>query len=165
MSSADSALLAPATVFTENMLKRWMPSITSEQELRATRWALLVAVCISLAFALWFQNVYRLMVDSMAVGLAALIAPFTAGIYWKRANAPAAVASIVAGLTGWAVALAVQSTYPAASMGAVVSLATLVIVVRATGKSTPAEPLRDLEGRELRYADRLGVLFGGGARF
>jgi len=165
MSSADSALLAPATVFTENMLKRWMPSITSEQELRATRWALLLAVCISLAFALWFQNVYRLMVDSMAVGLAALIAPFTAGIYWKRANAPAAVASIVAGLTGWAVALAVQSTYPAASMGAVVSLATLVIVVRATGKSTPAEPLRDLEGRELRYADRLGVLFGGGARF
>ncbi|MDA1312022.1 MAG: sodium:solute symporter family protein [Acidobacteria bacterium] len=160
MSSADSALLAPATVFTENMLKRWKPSITPAQELRATRWALVVAVGVSLAFALWFQNVYKLMIDSMAVGLAALIVPFTAGIYWKRANAPAAVASIVFGLAGWGVALAVQSTYPAALLGAIVSLAALFIVVRATGKKTPAEPLRDMEGRELRYADRLGVLFG-----
>ena len=126
--------------------------------LRVVRGTVLAIAILSLAIALYFQNVYDLMVNSWAVLLVSLFAPLTAGLYWKKANAPAALASIVVGLTAWIAFAYLQSECPADVIAAALSAATLIVVALATHKQSPPLPLTDLDGRPVAYKDRLGLL-------
>ncbi len=110
MSSADSALLAPASIIGQNLVKPLWPDLSERRLLTVIRVAIVGLGLISLAIGLYFGSIYELMVNSWAILLVTLFVPLTAGIYWPRANGPAAVASIVVGGISWA---SVQSEYPA----------------------------------------------------
>jgi Na+/proline symporter len=62
--------------------------VTEKQFLWATRWSILVIGLLGLITALYFQNVYQLMVKSFSILFVSLIIPMTAALYWKKANGP-----------------------------------------------------------------------------
>lgn len=158
MSSADSGLLAPASVFGQNILKNLKGGISQKRLLWSVRWAVVGTGLLALMTALYFQAVYDLMVNSWAVLMVSLFVPLTAALYWKKANEPAAVASMLVGMTSWILLAWLQSSYPADLMATGLGALTLVVVALATGKRRPPLPLVDSEGRRVAYRDRLGVL-------
>ena len=101
MSSADSGLLAPASVFGQNIMRNLAPDLKPKEVLVAVRVGVVIFCGLALAVALWFQSVYSLMVESWTVMMVGLFGPLTLGMYWKRTNGPGAVAGIVAGLAVW----------------------------------------------------------------
>ena len=90
LSSADSALLAPASVIGWDLLRAVRPRVSEAVCLRTARLAVVVLGIAALFLALQRTSVYELMVDSFGVLLATLFVPLTAGIWWKGANAPGA---------------------------------------------------------------------------
>ena len=101
LSSADSALLAPASVIGWDVLRFFNPKASEKTSLRIARLSVLLLGVISLALALHRTSVYDLMVDSWSVLLATLFVPLTGGLWWPRANAAGALAAIVVGLASW----------------------------------------------------------------
>jgi Na+/proline symporter len=158
MSSADSGLLAPASIFGQNVLRHLKKDLSQEQLLMSVRWAVLGAGFVSMLTALYFENVYDLMVNSWAVLMVSLFVPLTAGLYWRRANGRAVVASIFVGMSSWVLLAWVQSSYPADLMATGLGALTLVGVSLASGGSDPPRPLVDSAGRPVAYRDRLGLL-------
>ena len=55
------------------------------------RFTVVVVGILGLATALFFQNVYRLMVKSYSILMVSLFVPMTAAAYWKKANETALV--------------------------------------------------------------------------
>lgn len=158
MSSADSALLAPASVMGENIARYIKHDLSNAAVLKISRWAVPVFGALSLLIALYFKNVYDLMVNSWAVLLVSLFVPLTAGIYWRRANGPAAVASLIVGMLSWIILAKVQDAYPADLLALGLAALTLTAVTLATSRRISPLPLTDFDGRPVAYADRLGLL-------
>jgi len=158
MSSADGGILAPASIFGQNILRILSPRIREKSILWSTRWAILVIGLLGLATAFYFQNVYRLMVKSFSILFVGLVVPMTAAIYWKKANTPGAVASIVSGMASWLFLEAIHSAYPADLMAAGIGLSAMIGVTLLTQKKHPATPMTDMDGKPLEYRDRLGIL-------
>lgn len=159
MSSADSALLAPASVMGENIARHFNQNLTGEQVLKISRWSVPIFGALSLIIALYFKNVYDLMVNSWAVLLVSLFVPLTAGIYWKKANSTAAVASLVVGMASWIVLANIQEIYPSDLIATALAAITLFATTQITAKSQSALPLRDINHNAIAYADRLGTLW------
>ena len=157
LSSADSALLAPASVIGWDMLKFFKPDADERTSLRLSRLAVLVLGAISFLLALHKTTVYDLMVDSWSVLLATLFVPLTAGIWWPRCNGPGALAAIVVGFISWQIFLFTATDLPADLLAVPCAALALVLVSLATGAQTPPRPLVDESGAPLPYADRLGA--------
>ena len=163
MSSADGGMLAPASIFAQNILKTLKSGINEANVLRATRYSVVVFGVLGLCTALFFQNVYQLMVKSFSILMVGLFVPMTAAIYWKKANEAGAVASMVSGLLSWLAfeywnlthaVTPVPSELPAAGIGLIV----LVIVSLPTSRSHPPKPATDINGEAVDIDDRLGIL-------
>ena len=158
MSSADGGVLAPASIFSENLLRVARPNLTDKQLLAAIRVAILVVGAAGLITALYFQNVYQLMVKSFSILFVGLVIPMTAALYWRRCNGPAAVSSLVTGMASWLALEWLATPYPADLLAAGIGLVTLVVVTLATSERVPPLPLTDVDGKQLTYQDRLGVI-------
>lgn len=158
MSSADGGVLAPASIFGQNIVKVFKPEMSERELLRTIRHAILGAGAFALVTALYFQNVYVLMVKSFSILFVGLIAPMTAALYWPKANNPGAVASIVVGVCSWLGIEIIGTDYPAELIAAALGVGTLVVVTLTTSTSTPARALTDIDGNALEYRDRLGTL-------
>ncbi len=149
LSSADSALLAPASVFSENVVRPLRPKMTEQGLLWTARCSVVVFSLLALLLALRFRTVYELMLTALEAGVAGMIAPFTAGIYWKRANGWGAVASMLSGTGTWAAVKFWTEAFPADLAGLAVSIVALIWVSTATERRNTALALRDIEGRVL----------------
>ena len=102
MSTASGTLLAPSTVFTENLLKPFLGKQSDRQFL----WTLRLSVLGFGAFVTWFAiasnaTIFGMVENAYKVTLVAAFVPLTAGIYWSRANRAGALTSMVAGLAVW----------------------------------------------------------------
>lgn len=163
MSSADSGLLAPASVFGQNILPHLRKRALSPRALlRATRLAVVVFCGLALAVALVFGSVYTLMVESWTAMMVALFGPLTLGLYWKRTNAPGAVAGMACGLVVW---LGLVVAAPALAIGlpnALIATAASVLAVvtgsLATAGSHPPRVLTDDAGLPVEPGGRFGML-------
>ena len=127
------------------------------------RWGVLVVGIFALMTALYFQDIYQLMVKSFSILMVGLFVPMTAALYWKKANAPAAIASIVFGVLSWIVlefykAITNQQNLPAELIAAGISLVALIVVTLLTEKKTPSLPATDIDGNIVEYKNRIGVL-------
>ena len=157
LSSADSALLAPASVIGWDLLRYFKPDAEERSALRLTRWSVLLLGAVSLLLALRTASVYDLMVNSWSVLLASLFVPLTAGLWWPKSNGPGALASIGVGLCAWQVLGMLSADLPADLLAVPFSALALVIVSLLTQKKAPPQPLLDDEGRPLAYKNRLGI--------
>ena len=80
MSSADSALLAPASVIGENLASLVKKDLDPAHSLAISRWAVVVLGLLSLGTALYFQRIYDIMVGAWSVLLVSLLVPLSAGM-------------------------------------------------------------------------------------
>ena len=110
LSTAGGALLAPAVIIAENVLR---PVLRPKDD-RAMLWTmrltvLAVGVAVTAMALLSHQSIYELVNESGKVVLVAAFVPLAAGLFWKRATARGAHASMVLGLGTW---LALEALSP-----------------------------------------------------
>ena len=169
MSSADSGLLAPASVFGQNIVRNLAPDMKEKEVLVAVRVGVVIFCGLALAVALWFQSVYSLMVESWSVLMVGLFGPLTLGMYWKKMNGPGAVSGIAAGLVVWLGLIGVEMItgatspenvrqLPNALIATPVSMLVTILVSYMTAWSHPPTALTDAAGEPIEEKGRLGVL-------
>jgi len=102
LSTASGALLAPTALFTENVLRPFMPRIGDQRFLVLLRTVLVLFTCAALLFALNSRStMYEMVQNAYKVTLVGALVPLAAGIFWKRASVQGALLSVLAGLTVW----------------------------------------------------------------
>ena len=158
MSSADSALLAAASVFSVNILPLFKPELTDKLRLLATRIAIPVLGSIAVYVALEVQVVYELIQDANSVILVCVTIPFIVGVYWRKANRTGALVSMAVGFLTWIIAILFAPGFPGDLLGLLTGLVAMLIATALTQKSDPPEPLRNSDGEEVEMKDRLGTL-------
>lgn len=184
MSTSDSAILAGASVFTENLLPFFMGKIDDVAKLWWTRVMVLVIGTACIGIAIIIGESYDLAMMAWSVLLVGMFAPFAFGMYWQSANKSGAMASIIGGILSWGAAVwyfyphteavnkgeAATVTYEmfeAALWDAVyigsppallVSVILMVVVTLATKHIDPPKPLTDVDGNPLPLTNRLGFI-------
>ena len=158
MSSADSALLAAASVFSVNILPLFKSQLSDKSRLLATRIGIPVFGSIAVYVALKVQVVYDLIQDANSVILVCVTIPFVVGVYWRKANRSGALASMAVGFITWFIAIMFAPGFPGDLLGLLTALIAMLIVTALTQQSDPPEPLRNSDGEEVAMKDRLGTL-------
>lgn len=105
LSTCSGALLAPATVVGENLVRPLFNHLTDEQLLRIMRLSVIGVAVVTCVMAMMRNNIYELVGESSALSLVSLFVPLMAGLYWKRASAAGAIASMIAGMIVWLLTL------------------------------------------------------------
>ncbi len=102
LSTASGALLAPTSLFTENVLRPFVPHMGERQFLLTLRIVLVTFTACALLFAMNSKStMYEMVQSAYNVTLAGAFVPLLAGAYWKRATTQGALLSIVAGIGCW----------------------------------------------------------------
>ncbi|HEX2979594.1 MAG TPA: sodium:solute symporter family protein [Anaerolineaceae bacterium] len=176
MSTSDSALLAGAAVFTENLMPLWVKNMTDEVKLRWVRIMVVVIGVVAVTIALTAATIYRLGVLAWSILLVGLFTPFLFGMYWKKANGYGALAAFIGGFLSWVVfsllyypgTLAAcagdtdcgfwDAIYVASTPAFVVSVISMVVVALATQKVNKPLPITDVDGKPLDVSLKLGIL-------
>jgi SSS family solute:Na+ symporter len=105
LSTASGALLAPSALFSENVLRPFVPHMSDRQLLLNTRIILVTFTAGALLFALNSKStMYEMVQNAYNVTLAGAFIPLLAGAYWKRATTQGALLSIVLGIGTWFIA-------------------------------------------------------------
>ena len=120
LSTASGALLAPTAIFTENVLRPFVPHMPDRQFLLTLRLVLVSFTMGALLFALNSKStMYEMVQNAYNVTLAGAFIPLVAGAYWHRANTQGALLSIIGGIGTWlgATALAPEAMVPANLLG------------------------------------------------
>ncbi len=102
MSTASAAVLAPASVLSENLIKPYVRNLSDMGFLWLTRACVVIVSLVSLGFALSGESIYHLVASSSALSLVSLFVPLTAGLYFKGSNSASAIASMLSGFFSWA---------------------------------------------------------------
>ncbi|HVL55945.1 MAG TPA: sodium:solute symporter family protein [Burkholderiaceae bacterium] len=102
LSTSAGALLAPTSLFTENVLRPFMPRVGDQRFLVMLRTVLVIFSIGGLLFALnSTSTMYEMVQNAYKVTLAGAIVPLAAGMYWKRATVQGAMLSIILGIGAW----------------------------------------------------------------
>jgi solute:Na+ symporter, SSS family len=140
MSTTSSAMLAPAAIFSENLVKPLMKTKMSDKGfLMLTRLSVLFFSMVATAMACMRQDIYELVGEASVFSLVSIFAPMILGMYWKRSTAAGAIASMFTGIITWYYFGQTESEIPALVPGTLVSLGTMIVVSLITYKpeSTP----------------------------
>jgi solute:Na+ symporter, SSS family len=139
MSTASGALLAPTALFTNNVMKPFIPNMTDDALLKWVRIILVLFCVIALIFAINSKStMYEMIQNAYKVTLAGAFVPLFFGVFWKKSNSAGAAASIFFGLGTWIMAeLIGSSIVPAQLYGLAASMAAMVIVSVATQRIHP----------------------------
>ena len=167
MSSADSAILIPPSMIAWNLLPMIKPGISERAKLWVARILVPVIALASLGIALWAKTIYFLMNLSWELILMVQGIPFVLGIYWKKANRSAAIASVIVnfivwiplifatlphtleveeGVFEWAIW---DSIYIAAVPALICGTIAFVVTALLTQERDPPRPLLDIEGKPI----------------
>jgi solute:Na+ symporter, SSS family len=130
LSTASGALIAPTSLFTENVVRPFVRNMSDRQFLLLLRVILVTFSLAALLFALNSKStMYEMVQNAYKVTLVSCIVPLAAGIYWKRATTPGAILSVVFGLVSWTIAEAVaaDATVPPQLVGLAFSIVGMVL--------------------------------------
>ncbi len=128
MSTASSAILAPAAIMSENVLKPLAGNkFNDRQLLLMTRISILVFSAIATIMACMRSNIYELVGESSILSLVSLFIPLVMGLYWKRASTAGALLSMVLGILTWIIFEIYETSWPSLVPATLVSLAGMMI--------------------------------------
>lgn len=127
MSTTSSALLAPAAIFSENLIKPIFRNRIGDKELLlTTRLSILVFSIVASVMASMRSNIYELVGESSILSLVSLFVPLTLGLYWRRSSSMGAIAAMISGMTAWLIFerwnIGVPSLVPATTVSLVVMI-------------------------------------------
>ncbi len=98
MSTTSYAILAPAAIFSENLITPLSKGkLKDKQLLIITRLCVLGFAGVATVMACLRTNIYELVGESSILSLVSLLAPLVLGLYWKRANGNGALLAMVLG--------------------------------------------------------------------
>lgn len=140
LSTTSSAIMAPAAVLGENVIKFFRPELTDKQLLKIIRIAIVFITGICIGMAASRESIFDLVAESSAFSLVSLFIPLAGGIYWKRANQLGCLLSMVAGLTVWIGCAWVETEYPPLLYGLLASIVAMymgVVIARAPAMRRP----------------------------
>lgn len=138
MSTADSAILAPASIIGNNVIGYFRKNVDDQTKFTWCRRCVPIIGVISLAIALYAERIYTMVQEVWALGFVSLTAPLIAGIYWKRATPQSAFLSALAGCASWlGFTWAWPTNYPSRLLGFLVSCVVLVLVSSIPQKEKP----------------------------
>ena len=123
MSTTSSAILAPAAIFSENVVKPLSRNrYTDKQLLILTRIFVLVFSALATIMACLRSNIYELVGESSVLSLVSLFAPLTFGLYWKRTSSAGALSGMVLGMLTWIIFEVYETTWPSLVPATIVSI-------------------------------------------
>lgn len=158
MSSADSALLATASIIGVNIAPMFKPNLDTRQKLLVTRISIPVIGIFAVYVALKVQVVLQLMFDANSFMMAAVTVPFVAGVWWKKSNRTGALTAMGTGFMAW---ILIEWFYPNLAgdvLGLIIAAAAIMIVTPLSQSFDPPKPLVDGRGEPIDLKDRLGIL-------
>lgn len=127
LSTTSGAILAPATVIGENLIKPYRKNLSDKGLLGVMRWSVVGVAVLSALMAMWNANIYELVGQSSALSLVSLFIPLTAGLYWKKASNGGTLAAMVVGLAVWLVCEIVGTEVPSLIYGGLASLLAMIV--------------------------------------
>jgi SSS family transporter len=127
MSTTSSAILAPASIVSENFVRPLTGHhFTDKQLLLLTRVCVLIFSVLATVMATMRSNIYELVGESSILSLVSLFAPLAFGLYWRRASSAGALLSMVLGMLTWIIFEFSGSTWPALVPSTLVSVGAMV---------------------------------------
>lgn len=104
MSTTSSAMLAPAAIFSENLVRPLLKAKVSDQQmLLLTRGSVLLFSVLATLMACFRTDIYKLVGESSVLSLVTLFSALVFGLYWKKASSTGAMLSMVTGFLTWLV--------------------------------------------------------------
>ncbi len=101
MSSADSSLLAGASLLCNNVLAPLFPRLRAKALLIGTRVTTVLLTLIALVLAIWVKSIYTLMINSWISQLVIVFLPVIMALYVPRAGRNTAWATMIVGTVVW----------------------------------------------------------------
>jgi solute:Na+ symporter, SSS family len=127
MSTTSAAILAPAAIFSENLVKPLVGNrFTDKQFLVLTKTSVLLFSITATVMACMRSNIYELVGESSILTLVSLFAPMTMGLYWKRSSAGGALLSMVLGIVAWIIFEVYETEWPSLVPATLISFAAMV---------------------------------------
>lgn len=127
LSTTSGAILAPATVIGENLVKPAFKNLSDAGLLQVMRTSVVLVALCSAAMAMSNTDIYDLVGQSSSFSLVSLFVPLTAGIYWKRASNTGAILSIFIGMIVWIYFEVMEFEFPSLVAGGLASLTGMLI--------------------------------------
>jgi sodium/proline symporter len=146
MSTADSLLLQTGSIASRDLYERFInPSAAEQQMLWVSRAFVLAIGIIGYLVALVEPPAVAFVVIFATSVLGSAFAPaFVCAVWWKKANTPGAIASMVVGAATsvlWELAdLAATTTLAPVTVGLTASTVAIVVVSLATQRRSPVPP-------------------------
>lgn len=112
LSTTSSAIMAPAAVLGENIVKFFKPDLTDKQLLAIIRIGIVFITAVCIYMAATRESIFELVAESSAFSLVCLFVPLAAGLYWKSTNQTGCIISMLAGLVVWLVCVRIETNYP-----------------------------------------------------
>lgn len=121
LSTTSSAIMAPAAVLGENVIKFFRPELTDKQLLKIIRISIIGITAICIFMATTRESIFELVAESSAFSLVSLFIPLAAGLYWKNANQLGCLISMLTGFFVWIICVYLETEYPALIYGLIAS--------------------------------------------
>jgi SSS family transporter len=124
-STCSGAILAPASLLAENIIKpRIRREISGREMLRYTRLSVIFIVLISSFLAVSRQDIYELVGESSVLGLVSILVPMCFALFTNKVSSLAAIFSMITGFIVWFLAAYIVGTaFPPLILGGLGSLA------------------------------------------
>jgi SSS family transporter len=130
LSTSSGAIIAPTSLFTENVIRPFVRNMSDRQFMLLLRVILVTFSLAALLFALNSKStMYEMVQNAYKVTLVSCVVPLAAGVFWKRATTVGAVLSVVFGLVSWTIAelTAAEATVPPQLVGLAFSIVGMVL--------------------------------------
>jgi SSS family transporter len=127
LSTTSGAILAPATVIGENLVKPYFGQMSDRRLLYIMRVSVIGVAFCSALMAAWRQDIYELVAQSSALSLVSLFVPLVAGLYWKRASNTGALAAIIGGMLVWILCELIGTAFPSLIWGGLASTGAMIV--------------------------------------
>lgn len=102
LSTCSGALLAPASILSENLIKPLSKKEFSDKQfLWILRLSVIIIAVVSTGMAMMRNNIYELVSESSVLGIVSLLTPMVMALYSKKSSASGAFLSMVLGMSTW----------------------------------------------------------------
>lgn len=128
MSTTSSAILAPAAILSENLIRPLsVRQYTDRELLMLTRICVVIFSVLATVMAMMRSNIYELVGESSILSLVSLFAPLTLGLYWRRGSSAGALLAMVLGMVTWIIFEFSESAWPALVPATLVSFVAMIV--------------------------------------
>ena len=145
MSTADSILLQAGTIASQDLGGALIKNLSEKAAVNISRIVIFVLAVVGLILAMWQPpGVFDLVVFATATMGSAFVPSYICAVWWKKANTPGAIISMLAGATA-AVAAQIMGTADSWGIdpmmaGIVASTVGIIVGSLATQRSHPVQP-------------------------